>query len=87
MLFCVCDGVSSYPFVPVQFQCCGFNNASDWSELNVDAIIMNNGHPPRCLMCVTGQQNCQNFEYNQTVTVGGVTVTETKSFNTTDVVR
>ena len=87
MLFCVCDGVSSYPFVPVQFQCCGFNNASDWSELNVDAIIMNNGHPPRCLMCVTGQQNCQNFKYIQTVTVGGMIFNETKYFNTTDVVR
>lgn len=63
------------------FSCCGFINASDWSEFNVDAIVSNEGHPPFCLKCDIGQEDCATFEY--VVESPALMINITRNFNTT----
>lgn len=64
--------------IMMQFECCGFNNASDWSVYNPEAVLDNNG-PPSCPTCTPGEADCMQYS----ATVGQQTVT----FYTTDVVR
>ncbi len=70
-------------FLPVQFSCCGFVNATDWVMLNLEAITTNRGRPPMCLDCAAGEGDCDTFYYP--ISVAGVN--GTASFNTTSAVR
>ena len=48
-----------------QFECCGFNNATDWLNQNLGAVIGNDFSPPGCEACTIGGEveDCTTFTY------------------------